>query len=124
MLVVENPPANAGSINDRDVGSIPRSGRSPGGGHNNPLQYSCLENLKDRGAWRAIVHRVTKSCTGLKQLNTQMHIYQAYIKCSTLRAAPKYRSTEEYTIGLLMAISLRTKMIATFPDEVATSCLS
>ena len=107
-----------------DLGSISWLGRSPGGGHGNPLQYSCLENLKDRGAWRAVVHGVTKSCTGLKQLNTQMHIYQAYSKCPTLRAAPKYRSTEEYTIGLLMAISLCAKMIATFPDEVATSCLS
>ena len=46
-LVVKNPPANAGDI--RDVGSVPGLGRSPGGGHGNPLQYSCLENLKDRG---------------------------------------------------------------------------
>ena len=43
--------------------SIPGSGRSPGGGHGNPLQYSCLENSMDRGAWRATVHRVTKSQT-------------------------------------------------------------
>ena len=41
-------------------GSIPRSGRSPGGGHDNPLQYSCLENPMDRGAWPAAVHGVTK----------------------------------------------------------------
>ena len=47
-LVVKNPPANAGDI--RDVGSIPGSGRSPGGGLGNPLQYSCLENPMDRGA--------------------------------------------------------------------------
>ena len=58
-LVVKNLPANAGDI--RDVGSISGSGRSPGGGHGNPLQYSCLENPMDRGAWRAIVHRVIKS---------------------------------------------------------------
>ena len=51
----KNPPANAGGI--RDVGSILGSGRSPGGGHCNPLQYSCLGNLMDRGAWRATVHR-------------------------------------------------------------------
>ena len=51
----KNPPANAGDI--RDVGSILGSGRSPGGVHGNPLQYSCLENLMDRGAWRATVHR-------------------------------------------------------------------
>ena len=47
-LVVKNPPAN--SADTRDVGSMPGSGRSPGGGHGNPLQYSCLENPMDRGA--------------------------------------------------------------------------
>ena len=63
VLVVKNPPDNAGDI--RDVGSIPDLGRSPGGRHGNPLQ-SCLENPMDRGAWRATVHRVTKSLTKLK----------------------------------------------------------
>ena len=57
-LVLKNPPASAG-----DSGSIPRSGRSPGGGHGNPLQYSCLENPTDRGAWQAAVHGVAKSQT-------------------------------------------------------------
>ena len=60
-LVVKNPPANAGDI--RDVGSIPGSGRSPGGEHGNPLQYSCLENPMDSGAWRDIVHGVAQSRT-------------------------------------------------------------
>ena len=46
-----------------DVGSIPGSGISPGGGHNNPIQYSCLENPMNRGAWRAAVYRVAKSQT-------------------------------------------------------------
>ena len=46
-----------------DMGSIPRSGRSPGGGHSNPLQYSCLENPMDREAWWATIHGVTKSQT-------------------------------------------------------------
>ena len=63
-LVVKNPPANAGDI--RDEGSIPGSGRSPGGGRGNPLQYSCLENPMDRGAWWATVHGVAKSRTRLK----------------------------------------------------------
>ena len=67
-LVVKNPPANAGDI--KDLGSIPGSGRSPGGRNGNPLEYSCLENTMDRGAWRATVHRVTKSQTQLKQLST------------------------------------------------------
>ena len=53
VLVVKNPPANAGDI--RDAGLIPGLGRSPGGGNGNPLQYSCLENPMDRGAWRATV---------------------------------------------------------------------
>ena len=50
--------------------SVPGSGRSPGGGHGNSLQYSCLENPMDRGAWQAKVHGVTKSQTWLKQLST------------------------------------------------------
>ena len=51
VQVAKNPPANKGDV--RDMGSVPGLGRSPGGGHGNPLQYSCLENPKDRGAWRA-----------------------------------------------------------------------
>ena len=54
----EPPPANAGNI--RDIGSIPGSGRSLGGGHGNPFPYSCLENPMDRGTWWATVHWVTK----------------------------------------------------------------
>ena len=61
VLVVKNLPANAGDI--RDTGSIPGSGRAPGGGHGNPLQYCCLENPMDRGAWWATVYRVAKSQT-------------------------------------------------------------
>ena len=67
-LVAKDPPANA-----RDRGnesSVPGSGRSPGGGHSNPLQYSCLGNPMDRGAWWAPVHRVAKSQTQLEQLST------------------------------------------------------
>ena len=59
-LVVKNPPANAGDI--RDMGLIPRSGRVPGEGNGNPLQYSCLENsMTDRGVWRDIVHGFSKN---------------------------------------------------------------
>ena len=60
VLVVKNPPANAGNL--RDSGSTPGLGRFPGGGRGNPSQYPCLENPMDRGAWRATVYRVTKSC--------------------------------------------------------------
>ena len=62
--MVKNPLANTGDI--RDAGSIPGSGRSPGVGHGNPLQYSCLENPMDRGDWWAMVHSVSKSWTQLK----------------------------------------------------------
>ena len=61
--MVKNPPAKAGDV--RDVGSIPGSGRSSGGGNSNPLQYSCLENPMDRGAWWATVHGVAR----LRQLS-------------------------------------------------------
>ena len=62
--VVKNPPANAGDTGD--AGLIPRLGRSPGKENGNPLQYSCLENLMDRGAWWATVHGVSQSQTQLK----------------------------------------------------------
>ena len=57
-LVVKNLPAGAGDM--RDTGSIPEWGRAPGGGNGNLLQYSCLENPMDRGAWQAAIHRVAK----------------------------------------------------------------
>ena len=55
------------------MGSIPGSGRSPGGGNGNSLQYSCLENLMDRRAWQATIHRAANSQTRLKQLNTHRY---------------------------------------------------
>ena len=66
--MVKNLPDNAGDVIDE--GSTPESGRSPGGGHGNALQYSCLDNPMDKGAWQATVRRVTKSQTQLKQLST------------------------------------------------------
>ena len=68
MPVVKNLPAIAGQGGDE--GSVPGSGRSPGGGHGNPLQDSCLEDSMERGAWQATVHGVAKSQTQLKRLNT------------------------------------------------------
>ena len=59
VLVVKNSHVSAGDM--RDAGLIPGSGRSPGGGHGNPLQYSCLKNRMDRGAWWATVRRVAES---------------------------------------------------------------
>ena len=69
VLVVKNLPANAGDL--RDSGSIPGSKRSPGEGHGNPLQYSCLKNPMDKGAWQVTVHWVTKGWTRLS-----MHTFQ------------------------------------------------
>ena len=95
MLVEKYLPANAGDI--KDVSSIPGSERSLGGGNGNPLQYSCLENPMDRGAWQATVHRVTKSWTRLKQQHaipnrvketikkkSQVSIFEAY-ECKNLQ---------------------------------------
>ena len=59
--MVKDLPARAGDV--RDVGLIPQSGRSPEGRNGNPLQYSCLENPMDRGAWQSVEHRVAKSQT-------------------------------------------------------------
>ena len=68
-LLIKKLPANAGD--QRGAGRFPGLGRSPEGGHGNPLQYSCLEKPMDKGAWRALIHRVTRSQT---QLNRQHSI--------------------------------------------------
>ena len=81
--VVKNPPASSGD--GRDMGSISRLGRSPGEGNGNPLQYSCLENPMDRGAWQATVHGVTKR---------QAH--DRYTQCHRTRIFP-YTTTSQLT---------------------------
>ena len=68
--VIKNPLAGAAG----DTDSIPGLGRSPGGGHGNQLQYSCLENPMDRGAWQATVHSISKNQTRLKRLITHAYI--------------------------------------------------
>ena len=74
-LVVKNLPANAGDV--RDTGSIPESGRSPGEGNGNPLQYSCLENSLGRRSWRTTVHGVAKNQTQLSDWAcTHTHTYK------------------------------------------------
>ena len=67
--MLKNPPANVGDLTDS--GSIPGSGRYPGGGHGNPFQYFCLENPMDRGDWWATVHWIEKSQTQLKHAGMQ-----------------------------------------------------
>ena len=81
---IKNPPANAGDLGD--PGSTPGSGRSPGEGNGNPLQYSCLENSMGRGAWWAIVHGVAKSQTRLKHA-----CY--YLDTSPRMTVPVFQST-------------------------------
>ena len=78
-LGVKNLATGAGDL--RDTGLIPGRGRTPGGGRGNPLQYSCLENPTDRGAWRATVHGVAQNQTRLKRLRT--HGIRTY--CSAQR---------------------------------------
>jgi len=69
-LVVKNLPADARDL--RDIDSVPGSGRSPGEGHGNPLQYSCLENPLDRESWRAAVHRVTERWSRLSIVHASL----------------------------------------------------
>ena len=73
--MVKNLPANSGDV--KDLGLIPRLGKSSGGGHSNPLQHACLENPMDRGTRQATVHRVTESQPQLKLLT--MHTYMSYL---------------------------------------------
>ena len=75
------------ACNAGDLGSIPGSGRSPGEGNGNPLQYSCLENPIDRGTWKAIVHRVTKRRTRLSDFTLSLHSasYRAVCVCVCVR---------------------------------------
>ena len=82
-LEEKNPPANAEDLRGRDL--IPGLGRSPGRGHGNPFQYSCLENLMDRGAWQDTVHRVTKSWTWLKWLSTRVVVqFLSHCNCDCM----------------------------------------
>ena len=76
-LVFKNPPADAGDIRDR--GSIPGLGRSPGERNGNPLQYSCLENPMDEGAWQATVHEIAKSRTQLSDFTSFFQLSSSII---------------------------------------------
>ena len=78
-LVVKNPPAKAGDISD--LGSVPESGRSPGGRRGNPLQSSCLQNPLGRGAWRATAHRVAKRWRRLKGFGDHARTYVCICVC-------------------------------------------
>ena len=99
VLMVKNPPANAGDI--RDVGLISGSGRSPGGECSNPLQYSCLENPTDRGDWWATIHRDAKNRTGLKRLSMHTLLISQYVLVSDEQQADRYAYTYTRSLQLL-----------------------
>ena len=114
VLVVKNPPASAGDV--KDVGSIPGLGRPSGEGYSNPLQYSYLENPRDRGAWQATVHRVTKSQTQLKRLSTYPRIVG---RCAHRHAniigiqrahPPTPRKHASHTLALLWSTTCRISL--------------
>ena len=92
-LVVKYLSDYAGDI--RDMGLIPGLGRSPGGGHGNPLQYSCLENPMDRGAWWATVHGVTKSWT---LESTPIIINGSWVRCRLRLDYMEGRRAPPYTL--------------------------
>ena len=89
-MVVKNPPANAGDARD----AIPALGRSSGGGNGNPLQYSCLENPMDRGAWQLTVHKVTKSW---KWLSTYTYTGSTALGCCLHFTFTHYSFLREWT---------------------------
>ena len=78
-LVAKNPPANAGDTGD--LGSIPGSGRSPGRGHGNLPQYSCLENPMNKGAWQATVHKIAESDRTEGTWRACMHQLSCIVVC-------------------------------------------
>ena len=96
--VVENPPAKAG-----DMGSIPGSGRSPGGGNGNPLQCPCCDNPMDRGAWRAAVYG------GLKELDLPEHAHSIYKH----HESPGQSSTWELSVSLSTSLQFIWKLTVT-----------
>ena len=121
VWVVENPPANAG-----EVGSIPGSGRSPGGGHGNPLQYSCLENPMDRGVWWATDRGVAESCR-LKWLSLHVHSYRLHSRLSKgkswvghrtfTRKVETRRSGGPVVIAKICCHELWTSQLPTTPEN-------
>ena len=84
--MVKNLLVSAGHAGD--VGLIPGSGRSPGGGHGNPLQYSCLENPMDRGAWRATAHGVARVRHELASEHTHMHVMLLVVHVDSRKNSP------------------------------------
>ena len=137
-LVIKNPPANAGDI--RDMSSIPGSGRLPGGGHSNPLQYSCLENPMDRGAWQATVHSQTRlkglsmdagmPCGAAKRKKNAHSSIRQYCSLFETRRKRGFPSTMEPTeIRSRLVITRSQVQQSKFPavkllDRILVSCIA
>ena len=102
--VARNPPANAGDT--RDAGSTPGLGRSPGVGNSNPLQFSCLKNPLDRGAWWATVHRVAKSWT---QLSDGAHTHAVTLGLGEEPSQVSGKSSPPY--GHMLLFTLLTSLV-------------
>ena len=128
-LVVKNPPANA--EDPRNAGLIPGLGRSPGGGHGNPLQYSCLGNPVDRGAWWATVHGVTKSQTWLSEwteLNWNCLKYTHWIMISdstnmTKITPPPFPWVHDYVARDCISVSFAVRCDQLLPGRFSWSQL-
>ena len=107
-------PTNAGDI--RDAVPIPGLGRSPGGGHGKSLQYSCLENPMDRGAWWPTIHRVTKSQTQLKWLSTHSTVIKSPFASASLRGLPFY-------VNYLLLLLWRLLCLHFTEEETEAQCI-
>ena len=116
-LMAKDPPAKAGDI--RDVDFIFGSGRSPGGGHGNPLEYSCLENPMDREAWRLTVHRVAS--VGLKRLGTQAVQKSQVFLYSLIKIFFSVNKLSQMTYSISDQVSLFVQF-SIFIFTIVTSC--
>ena len=105
-LVVKNSPANEGDV--RDTGSVPGSGRSPGGGHSNPLQCSCLESPMDRGAWGATVHGVAWRRTRLSDGASTAHHFNG---AKLVRTDPASQLGSSLFKGIVISTFILTNFI-------------
>ena len=103
----------------RDIGSIPESGKFPGEGHGNPLQYSCLENLIDRGAWQASVHGVTKSGTRLSDFHfIYIYMKKCLIKNIDICINKKYTKVNIYVPFQYLSIISYYKILSIVPCAI------
>ena len=111
VLVVKNPPINAGDVSD--AGSFPESGRSPGGGDGNPLQYSCLANPMDRVAWWAAVHGVAKSRRQLSDFTFTFHFHALEKEMATHVSIPAWQIPWTEKPGRLQSLGSKKEFYIT-----------